>query len=159
MSIPWIVVLWSGFLSTTLAAAFFAALRAWNITEFSPSLQLGCLLFRDPRHPAAEAVGLVMLFLLGSTLLPAVYFLLMASWGEPSWRSGVLLGSIHGGIFLLILPLLGTISACVRTGYLSPPGWLGLRWGMATPIGVMVGHIAYGALVGAMLAAFSRGPG
>ncbi len=154
MNVPWTVVLWSGFLATTLAASLLALLRTWRLTLFSPSLQLGCFFLRDPRHPATEVLGLVLLFGLGSTLVPALYFLLMVAWNEPSWYTGVVLGALHGAISVLFLPFVGTISACVRSGHLSPPGWFGLGWGRATAVGVLAGHVVYGGLLGAVLAAF-----
>lgn len=154
MRIPWEAVVWSGFVATALATSLLALLRVWKLAPLSPTGQLGCLFFRDPHKPAAELLGFLLLFGLGSTLVPALYFLLMARWGGASWQLGALLGGVHGGVSLLLLPLAGTISACVRSGHLAAPGWFGLRWGRAVPGGVLIAHVVYGALAGAILAAF-----
>lgn len=153
-TIPWEAVAWSGFVATALATSLLALLRVWRLTPFSPTQQLGCLFLRDPRTPLTEALGFILLFLLGSTLIPALYYHLLVAWGDLSWTRGALLGVAHGTVSLLLLSMAGTISACVRGGHLSAPGWLGLRWGWATPVGLMAAHLVYGALVSAILAAF-----
>lgn len=150
----WSAIIWAGFIATTLAAAFFWVTRSFGWTKFSPTTQLGCLFFRDPRGPATESLGLLVLFGLGSTLLPFVYqFLLVRSIGLSA-GGGAILGLLHGAILAALLPSLGTISACVRHGFMPPPGRFGLAWGWMTPAAVVAGHALYGGIVGAILAAF-----
>ena len=154
----WIAIVWSGFIATTLAAAFFWVVRSLEWSRFSPSEQLGCLFLRDPTSPATETVGFFLLLALGSTLLPYAYQLLLELWSGPTWLKGAAIGLLHGSLFVAVLPVLGTISACVRGGYLPPPGRFGLKWGVLTPVGLLLGHSLYGGVVGAILAAFSQNP-
>ena len=158
MTIPWSAILWAGFVATTLAAACFWVFRTFGWTQLSPSSQLGCLFFGNPRLPLTEVVGLLLLFVLGSTLVAWLYALLLRQTGGVSLGRGALLGLVHGGVAVASLPTLGTISACVRSGFLPPPGRFGLAWGRGTPAGVVVGHVVYGAAVGATLAAFMAPP-
>lgn len=150
----WSGVIWAGFIATTLSAAFFWVFRSLGWTEFSPARQLGCILFRDPRGPTPETIGFLLLLALGSTLLPAAYGALLARLGGPTWQGGAALGAVHGLLAAALLPTLGTISACVRHGFMRPPGRLGLAWGRVTPGAVIGGHALYGSIVGAILAAF-----
>jgi hypothetical protein len=155
----WIAIAWSGFVATTLAASFFWLVRSLGWTTFSPTVQLGCIVSRDPLHPLTETLGVVFLFLLGSTVVPALYSLVLADWTGVSGAAGALLGLVHGLVAAALLPTLGMISACVRSGAISPPGYFGVRWGWLTPVGVVVGHLLYGGVTGAVLAAFLRQTG
>ncbi|HEX2188012.1 MAG TPA: hypothetical protein VHG51_03890 [Longimicrobiaceae bacterium] len=158
MSIPWSAIFWAGFVATTLAAACFWVFRTFGWTEFSPTTQLGCLFFGNPRLPLAESVGLVLLLALGSTVVAWLYAALLRQTGGVTLGGGALLGLVHGALTVAVLPVLGTISACVRSGFLPPPGRFGLAWGRGTPAGVVAGHVVYGAAVGATLAAFMAPP-
>ncbi|HEV2148270.1 MAG TPA: hypothetical protein VGR37_12770 [Longimicrobiaceae bacterium] len=158
MTITWSAILWAGFVATTFAAVCFWVFRTFAWTEFSPASQLGCLFFGNPRLPLTEVVGLLLLFLLGTTVAAWLYAMLLRQLGGPSFGRGAVLGLVHGALAVAGLPLLGTISACVRSGLVPPPGRLGLGWGRGTPAGVVAGHVVYGAAVGAILAAFVAPP-
>ena len=158
MTITWSAILWAGLVATTLAAACFWLFRTFGLTEFSPSAQLGCLFLGNPRLPLTESLGLVLLFVLGSTLVAWAYAAVLQGAGALSPGGGALLGLVHGAITVAALPVLGTISACVRSGFLPPPGRFGMAWGRWTPAGVMAGHVVYGATLGATLAAFLTPP-
>lgn len=147
-------VLWAGFAATVLAACWYWLARNLRWTVYSPLLQLGCLVFRQPRGAISETVGTVLFLVLGSTVVAALYAALLTRMGGASWTSGVVLGLIHGALFTGALPLIGTIDACVRSGLLTAPARWGLGWGWATPGVVVAGHAIYGAVLGAVLAAF-----
>lgn len=150
----WFAIVWSGFVATILAAAFFWVVRSFGWSRFSPSLLLGCIFFENPRSPITESAGFLLLLLLGSSAIPALYALAMALLGGPSWPSGAGLGALHGFAAAAALPIVGTVSACIRAGAEPRPGLFGIRWGWPTPLGVVSGHILYGAVTGAVLAAF-----
>jgi hypothetical protein len=154
MTADWIAVVWSGLVATVLAASVFWVFYSFNATRLDAPVQLGCLFRRDPRDPRTAALGAALLLLLGATVIPAVYTALFPIRGGASWRAGLLLGAVHGVVLLLGFPILGTISACVRSGRIGPPGWFGVRWGRATPVAILAGHLVYGAVLGAVLAAF-----
>lgn len=154
MEISWSVLLWSGVIATTFAAATFWAFHNLGWTRFTPGTMLAALMFRDVRAPLAETVGQVVFFVLGSVVLPWGYGYLFALVGGPGTWTGGALGALHGLVVALIMPVFGTISASVRHGRESPPGWLGLGWGKATPFSLLVGHLVYGGVLGASLAAF-----
>lgn len=144
-------VAWSGFVAVILAMALLSAFRALSLTEFSPTIQLGCLVVKNPRHPAAETTGFAMLLLLGSTIVPAVYAQLLNVVGGPSWQWGLALGVVHGLLAAALLPAFGTISACIRAGAIPAPGPMGTRWGWLTPVALAAGHGLYGAVCAAIL--------
>jgi hypothetical protein len=150
----WIAIVWSGVVATTLTSAFFWACRSFDWTSFNPSVQLGCLVTRDPRRPITETIGFLIAFAVGSTLGPALFRAVIGFWGGPAWIGGLILGGVLGLGLAAALPLFGTISACIRNGMMPAPGLFGIDWGRPTPGIIFVGHMMYGAVVAAILAAF-----
>ena len=148
---PWFSIAWAGFVSVIFAAAFFWVFRALRLTEFSPSIHLGCLFLRNPGHPATETTGFLLLILLGSSVVPMIYQQLFGLAGGPSWMIGLGIGAMHGLLAAAILPVFGTISACIRAGALPAPGTMGTKWGWLTPFVMVLGHGLYGAVCGAIL--------
>lgn len=147
-------IVWAGFVAVVLAAAVFWVFRSFGYTLFSPSVQLGCLFLRNPQHPATDTLGFGLLILLGSTLVPLVYLGVFQLTRGPSALAGLLVGCAHGLVAAAALPLVGTITACVRAGSWPAPGPFGIRWGRLTPAALVAGHAAYGMLFGAIVANF-----
>jgi len=77
---------------------------------------------------------------------------------KATWRLGAGVGLVHG-IFVLtmalpILPALHPRMANEQYGptvvrQLEPPGFLGLHYGIRTPISVLLAHAIFGAILGA----------
>ncbi len=150
----WIAVGWAGFVATLLQLAYFGLVYSLGLSRFSPTVQAGCLFLRNPRSPSTDTLGYLLLAVLGSTVVPWIYALVLDSMGGPSARAGLALGAVHGVIVAAALPGLGMISACVRSGALPAPGLFGVRWGRFTPANVLLGHLLYGGVAGAILAGF-----
>jgi hypothetical protein len=151
---PWSAALWSGFIASVLASTLVWILWSSGAFRFNPIVLAGCLLSPDPDNPRTQTVGLALIVGLGSTVVALIYALLLQLGAGPGWASGAVLGGVHGAIVVVLLPIVGTISACVRRGVLPPPGPAGRDWGWRTPAGILAGHVAYGAALGAILAAF-----
>ena len=150
----WIAIVWSGFVATTLGVAFFWVARSFDWTRFSPPVELGCLIIHDPRRPITETIGFLLIFLIGSTAVPALFAAILTRWTGPAWAGGLILGGFWGFAFAAALPLYGTISACVRSGAVPAPGPFGIRWGRPTPGIIFAGHMLYGATFAAVHAGF-----
>lgn len=148
----WFTIVWAGFVAVVLAISTFWLFRSTGLTQFSPTIQVGCLFLRNPLHPWTETAGFTLILLLGSTVVPALYLHLFQWMGGPGALIGLGLGSLHGLLAAAALPLLGTISACVRAGAIPAPGPMGSRWGWLTPVAMVVGHGLYGMVCGAILA-------
>jgi hypothetical protein len=151
---PWSAILWSGFIASVLACALLWMLRSAGALRYNPVSLAGCLFLPDPNNPRTETLGLALVVAAGSTLVAVLYALIMPLVGGPGWDAGVVLGTVHGMVVVGVLPIAGTISACVRSGELPAPGPLGRMWGWSTPVGIVAGHVTYGAVLGAILAAF-----
>lgn len=147
-------VLWAGFTASVIAACWYWLVRSVGWTRYSPQLQLGCMVLPDPRAPVTETAGVLLFLALGSSLVAALYTVLFGPMGGASWSNGVVLGVLHGFLFVAALPALGTIDACVRAGRFPRPGRWGLSWGKATPWLIVAGHVLYGGVLGAILSGF-----
>jgi hypothetical protein len=150
----WVAIIWSGFVASIMAIAFFWAGRSLSLTSFSPTIQVGCLFNADPDRPLTDTLGFIILLVLGSSVGPALYQTLLAGWSGEAWVGGLIMGGILGLLTAAALPATGTISACVRTGRLPKPGLFGMALGRATPAVVVGGNMVYGAIVTAILGAF-----
>jgi hypothetical protein len=104
--------------------------------------------------PATETVGFLLFLGLGVSLLPALFVGIMRVMGGTGWGTGIAAGLLVGAAAAAALPLLERVSGCIKQGRLPPPGRFGLNWGRATPWAVIAGHVAYGAVLGGVLAAF-----
>lgn len=144
-------IAWAGFVAIVLSAAFFWLLRSSGATQFSPSIQLGCIFIPNPRHPAADTIGFSLMLLLGTVVFPVIYAQIFAWTRGPSGTAGLAVGVLHGIAAAAALPVLGTISASVRAGTVPAPGPFGTKWGWLTPLALVVGHGLYGAVFGAIL--------
>jgi len=150
----WIAIVWSGFVATTLAMAFHWLARSLGWTSLAPPVQVGCLFLADSRRPATETIGLLILFVTGSTLLPALFRTVLAATGLDRWPGGLILGAVTGLATAAAMTFYGTISACVRSGSLPPPGPFAVGWGRPTPGVIVAGHLIYGTVFAEVLASF-----
>jgi hypothetical protein len=113
------------------------------------------------RRDAAEAIGFGVHAGLGLAF-SLVYWAIFEATGTAGWWQGALLGLLHGVIAATVLanvllpavhPRMGTdSSAAGDTPLVEPPGFLMLNYGMQTPTVTVLGHAAYGAIVGGFTA-------
>lgn len=150
----WVAIVASGFVATVFSSAFFWIGYSLRLTEFSPSVLLGCWITGNPRKPITETVGFLVLLVAGTTLVPILYRALLETWSGPAWIGGLTFGGFLGVITAAALPLYGRTSACVKSRMLPAPGPFGIEWGRATPGIIFAGQMIYGSVVAAMLAGF-----
>lgn len=149
-----IAITWSGFVAATVAGAVFWFFRSVRVTIFAPATLIGGLFMREAESPASETVGFILYLLLGSTAIAVLYAWLMARFLGVGPGVGLLLGIVQGLLTAALLPIIGTISASVRSGSMPEPGPFGWSWGRTTPLVVLLGHTVYGGVLGAILAGF-----
>ncbi len=66
----------------------------------------------------------------------------------------LVVGAIHGGLILVILPVMLTVAhPLVRGGQLAQPGVALVGYGSMTPAGSLLAHGAFGLVMGALYAA------
>ncbi len=147
------ILLW-GFVATIVMSTIMEGSRGLGWSRMSLPFMLGTIL--TPDYDRAVPIGFFLLFLIG-WLLAVVYGLVFESWHRANWWIGGALGFVHGMAFLvLLMPMLPSIHprmAGERSGpdptrALEPPGFLAFNYGNRTPLFTMIGHVAYGMILG-----------
>ena len=128
-------------------------------TRMDIPLLLGTV-FTD-RRGRASVLGYVLHFTNGLIFALAYYGVFRAV-GHAGWGFGAVLGLVHallaGGALMTVLlpavhPRMGTPwSDAEETPLLEAPGFLLMNYGRRTVIWTILGHVAYGAIVGGFTA-------
>jgi uncharacterized membrane protein YagU involved in acid resistance len=145
----------SGFIATLVLTTIEAGSQQARLTRMSIPYLLGSMI-TDGRQKA-KWVGF-LIHLVNGEIFALVYVALFHSVGGGVWR-GLLIGLAHAVVVLLVVvPLLPSIHprmASVDQGptvtrQLEPPGPLALHYGASTPLFVVLGHAAYGIILGVL---------
>ncbi len=147
-------ILW-GFVSTLLMTTLLAASQGLGWTRINIPFMLGTLV--TPDRDRAELVGFG-LHLVNGWLFSLLYVAAFESLGGAGWWRGAVIGFLHA-VFVLtvgmkLLPAVHSRMASERHGasaarLLEPPGFLGLNYGVQTPLWSLAAHLVYGTVLGA----------
>ena len=150
------ILLW-GLLATLVLTLVEQGSQGLGLSRLSLPFLIGT--WFTGRRARANLLGF-LLNLLGGWVFAFLYFLVLSALGSVHAWSGALLGLLHA-LFLLVvvLPLLpyvhprmaSTYDGPTRIRRLEPPGFMGLNYGYRTPLTTLVGHMLYGAILGALL--------
>lgn len=132
-----------------------------GLTRMDLPLLLGTALSGD--RSRANVIGFALHFVTG-VLFSLAYAGIFAAVGRAGWAFGLGLGLVHaafagGALISVVLPALnprmGTPWTDVEeTPLLEPPGFMLFNYGRQTVLVTVLGHLAYGAIVGAFAAGF-----
>lgn len=143
-----------GFASTLVLTGLLAGSQRLRLTRMNLPFLLGSMLTAD--RDKAKLYGLGLHLLLGLAF-SGVYVAAFFAWGRATWWLGGLMGLLHAGFVLLVvlpaIPALHPRMASESQGstevkQLEPPGFLGLHYGMRTPLTTLVSHLVFGVLLG-----------
>jgi hypothetical protein len=159
---PW-GALAGGFAGTLVLTTVLRAACELGLTRMDISFLLGTAFSTD--RTRAKAIGYALHFSAG-LLFALVYYALFLVLNRSGWGLGMVFGAVHGvfaGTTLVnvllpfIHPRMGTTTtAADASPLLEPPGFMLMNYGRTTPVVTLVGHIAYGALVGGFVALSTR---
>ncbi len=148
-----------GLAGTVVLTTFLRAASELGLTRIDLPFLLGTAVTTD--RVRAKAVGYALHFVFGVFFALAYYaiFLVIGA-------AGVLLGGVFGFVHALfagtalVSVLLPVVHPRMGTGFdaagsaplLEPPGFMMLNYGRETPVVNVVAHVAYGAIVGGLVA-------
>ena len=144
-----------GFVSTLLMTTMEAAAEAMHLTRINFSFMIGTIF--TPDRDRAKIYGFLA-HVLNGWAFSLLYVAAFESWGRATWWLGAFIGVIHAFFVLLVvmsmMPAIHPRMASEKSGptasrQLEPPGWLGLNYGIRTPISTLLSHIVFGAVLGA----------
>jgi len=147
-------LLW-GFVATLVMTTIMEGSRGIGWSRMSLPFMLGTIFTAD--YDRAAPIGFAVHFVNG-WLIALLYGLIFESWHRATWWMGAGLGLVQGMAFLvLLMPLLPSVHprmASERTGpdptrALEPPGFMALNYGNRSPLFTLLGHVAYGIILGA----------
>jgi uncharacterized membrane protein YagU involved in acid resistance len=144
-----------GFAATVVLTTLMAGSQSVGITRMNLPYMLGTMF--TPDRDRAKVIG-IGLHLLNGWIFALVYIAAFHVWGGPTWWRGALIGFVHASFVLAVaapaLPGLHPRMAGEEHGptvvrQLEPPGFLGLHYGVRTPVSVLVAHVIFGVILGA----------
>ena len=150
-----------GFVGTIVLTSGLRVAQELGWTRMDVPLLLGTV-FTDDRD-RATVIGVAVHFLNG-LLFALGYYAIFRAVDQAGWLFGAALGVVHaalaGGVLVTLLlpavhPRMGTPwSDAEETPLLEPPGFLLVNYGRRTALWTLIGHVAFGAIVGGFAAGF-----
>jgi uncharacterized membrane protein YagU involved in acid resistance len=147
-------LLW-GFASTVVLTSILAGSQGVGLTRMNIPYMLGTIF--TPDRDKAKFIGFIFHFANG-WFFSFIYVAAFQLVGRSTWWFGTLIGFVQA-VFVLtllmpILPALHPRMANEQYGptvvrQLEPPGFLGLHYGIRTPLSVLIAHAVFGAILGA----------
>jgi hypothetical protein len=144
-----------GFASTVVLTSILAGSQGIGMTRMNIPYMLGTIFTPDRDH--AKFIGFFLHFGNGFAF-SLIYVAAFHALGRSTWWFGALIGLVQA-LFVLtmllpILPALHPRMANEQRGptvvkQLEPPGFLGLHYGIRTPISIIIAHVIFGAILGA----------
>ncbi len=144
-----------GFVGTLVLTTVLRAASELGVTRMDLPFLLGTALSGD--RVRAKALGYALHFIAGLAFA-LTYLGIFAAIGRSGWWLGAIFGVVHAlfastALVTVLLPLvhprMGTpLTAAGSVALLEPPGFMMLNYGAGTPIITLLGHIAYGTIVG-----------
>ncbi len=146
-----------GLVATGVLTALMVGAQLAGLSRMDLPMMLGTVVTADPDR--ARVAG-VVIHMVNGQVFALMYAGAFALLGWARWWLGALFGLVHGAIALtMIIPLLPGVHprmASEREGprldhVLEPPGLLALNYGTQTPAVTLLAHVAFGAMLGALL--------
>lgn len=147
-------LLW-GFVATVVLTSIMEGAQGVGLTRMSLPYMLGTMF--TPDRDRAKFVGIAVHFVNG-WIFSFVYLTAFYAWERANVALGALVGLVHATFVLTAamptLPGMHPRMASETQGptvthQLEPPGFLGLHYGVRTPLFVLIAHLAFGAILGA----------
>jgi len=154
--VSWPRIFLAGFAGTLVLTTLEAGAQQLRLTRMSIPYLLGAMF--TPSRDRAKVIGFFV-HLVNGQILALLYVAIFHTIGASGPLLGTALGLFHSAaVLLLVVPLLPAIHprmASLHQGptelrQIEPPGPLGLYYGVTTPLTVLVAHLAFGAVVGAL---------
>lgn len=146
-------LLW-GFASTVVLTSVLAGSQGFGMTRMNIPYLLGTIF--TPSRDRAKFIGFFLHFGNG-WIFSLIYVAAFQALQRSTWWFGGIIGLVQAffvlTIALPILPALHPRMANEQYGptvvrQLEPPGFLGLHYGIQTPISVLIAHAVFGAILG-----------
>ncbi|HEX3019976.1 MAG TPA: hypothetical protein VHP36_06725 [Chitinispirillaceae bacterium] len=146
-------LLW-GFVATLVLTSLMAFSQQYNFTRMNIPFILGTIFTAD--RDKAKVTGFFV-HVVNGWIFSFVHVAIFESLNFKSWYFGAFTGFLHGVIAMtVIVPILPGIHPRMASEFqtpaeicqLEPPGFLGLHYGLRTPLSAILAHVIYGIILG-----------
>jgi uncharacterized membrane protein YagU involved in acid resistance len=147
-----------GFASTVVLTTIMAGSQGLGLTRMNIPYILGAMF--TPNRDRAKLYG-VLFHLMAGWIFSLIYVAAFHAAGLFTWWFGAAVGFIHGAFVLVVaMPVMpamhprmaSEIHGPTVVRQLEPPGFLGRNYGVETPISVLIAHVVFGLILGALYA-------
>ncbi len=154
--VNWPAALLAGFVGTLVLTSLEAGAQQLHLTRMSLPYLLGTA-FTGSRE-RAKVIGFFA-HLINGQLFALLYVAIFHVTGHGGALWGAIVGLIHAVVVLLVVvPLLPSIHPRMASAHqgptslrqIEPPGPLALHYGFSTPLTVVLAHVVFGMVVGAL---------
>lgn len=144
----WIGAIVWGLVATVVFTLFGKLGVRMDMTRMDIGDLLGSV-FARPKTGEAQVIGLAMHHMNGVLLAVAWAYGAALANVAATWWSGLIWGVILTALTYLMLGTIGSVHPAIRRGDQDDPGFAGLSLGPMTAVGSLMGHLAYGGILGA----------
>jgi uncharacterized membrane protein YagU involved in acid resistance len=150
----WESWVFSGFLATLALSILLAASQGLGLTRINLPYLMGTIV--TPDREKAKLYGFFV-HLFDGWVFSIFYIWIFQTQHVANWWFGLLLGLAHGLLVLTVgmslMPGMHPRMASEQHGpratrQLEPPGFMALNYGVQTPLSILIGHAAFGAILG-----------
>jgi uncharacterized membrane protein YagU involved in acid resistance len=154
----WAGLVVGGLLGTLVMTTLMEGGQYLRLTRMSLPFMLGTLITEDRTWAKVWGFGLHFVNGIGFAIGYGLFFEVL---NRSDWWLGAIAGFLHATFVLAVaIPVIPDVHHRMAsedegpdpTPMLQPPGFLALNYGPQTPIGTLIGHVLYGAI----LASFYR---
>ncbi len=128
--------------------------RAMGMTTMDLLRTLGSMMQPKGSDAVVYGIGLMVHLMMGAAFGLVHAGLLHAFDPSSSGAAvglGILIGAVHGIIVTVMMPMMLTMGhPLVKDGTIADPGTAMMGFGKMTPMGMVVGHVVYGLVLGAI---------
>lgn len=139
----------AGFVGTLAITALMYGGPVMGFPRMDIATMLGTMFVADMN--TAFWLGMGIHFMMGSVILALIYAAIYRFLpGEP-WLRGAIWGFVLWIMAqAVVMPMMGVIHPMIASGQMPTPGFFSLNMGIMAPIGSLIGHLVYGAILGAL---------
>lgn len=146
--IDWIGALGAGLAGGAVLMLMTEISRMFGLIDANLVRYQGCIVIGRSEGVSPLLAGAGVHLAIGAVLAIGYALAFTFIWGEATWLTGALLGAVHSLAAGSGFPVLDSLNPCVRDGRMQGFGLFGRGYGIMMTLGLLSGHVVYGALVG-----------
>ncbi len=146
----WSLAIWAGVVGGIAMTVMMTLARMMGVVEVNMAMYQGCMITGKDHGGGTWIAGLLMHLML-SALIATLYALAFEMiWGRATWWLGMINAVVHWLIAGMVLRMFDGMNLCVEDGRMRAFGVYGKNYGTMMVVGFLMGHLLYGAIVGAI---------